>query len=98
MLTANELLTSSGLSEVLDAIDHDLEASTVVENSPLALRHQRCHAVKVLKHAAERNITNILQSGRNGMLDIARRIYKESVDACVSLSTEYAGTSNIEQA
>ncbi|ORY82474.1 muts domain V-domain-containing protein [Protomyces lactucae-debilis] len=69
------LLSAAAKDDVLAAISELITEDTEVASSPLALRNQRCYAVK---------------AGINGMLDLARQTYKELVDDAVSLATQYA--------
>jgi DNA mismatch repair protein MSH4 len=72
------LLGAHETEKVLSAISELIHDDTSLATSPLALRHQRCYAVK---------------SGINGMLDLARQTYKELVDDMVALAARYAGQS-----
>lgn len=68
------ILTNTRIQELLDLIGIVIEEDISFQSNALSQKHQRCYAVKV---------------GYNGLLDVARQIYKESNDDVNKLKNEY---------
>ncbi|KAF9420065.1 hypothetical protein BGZ94_009231 [Podila epigama] len=68
-------LTDSRLEQFVALIDDCIEPNTVYEKKPIALRNQRCFAVK---------------SRENGLLDVARLTYKETIGDIFEVVNGYA--------
>lgn len=85
-----------------DVINEDITYA----KSPLALRNQRCYAVRVgkrnlllivLNNYYNNNNNKYLihyQAGFNGLLDVARQTYKETVDDLNEMIDQYRGKYN----
>ncbi|KAF9583132.1 MutS protein msh4, partial [Lunasporangiospora selenospora] len=65
LCTIHRLLTDARLEKFADLIDGVVEQSVVLEKTAVGLRNQRCFAVK---------------AGCNGLLDVARQTYKETIN------------------
>jgi DNA mismatch repair protein MSH4 len=84
-----------------DVINEDITYA----KSPLALRNQRCYAVRVGKenlisvlNVIKKKIKYLIyyyQAGFNGLLDVARQTYKETVDDLNEMIDQYRGKCNI---
>ncbi|KAF9183929.1 MutS protein msh4 [Haplosporangium sp. Z 767] len=72
--TIHRLLADSRLVKLLGLINNVIEQSVVLEKSAIGLRNQRCFAVK---------------AGCNGLLDVARQTYKETINDIFELANQY---------
>lgn len=68
-------LTDPRLVRFAELIDQFIESNTVYEKRPVALRNQRCFAVKARE---------------NGLLDVARLTYKETIEDMFEVVNGYA--------
>ncbi|KAJ8652676.1 hypothetical protein O0I10_011683 [Lichtheimia ornata] len=77
-----ELLSDPKLApdEFVQDINQVLHDDVGVQKTALGLRHQRCYAVK---------------AGVNGLLDVARQSYKETMEDIYEMATEYCQTTNL---
>ncbi|RIA80970.1 muts domain V-domain-containing protein [Glomus cerebriforme] len=73
-LIRNELLTDPRLEIFEERINDVINEDITYAKSPLALRNQRCYAVK---------------AGFNGLLDVARQTYKETVNDLNEIIDQY---------
>ena len=70
-------------------IDETINEDITYQTQPLDLRNQRTYAIKVGLIRVDSPITNFIQSGVNGLLDVARQTYKEAnADAYQSVTDE----------
>ncbi|KAI7883907.1 hypothetical protein K492DRAFT_205104 [Lichtheimia hyalospora FSU 10163] len=75
-----ELLSDPKLDEFVQNINQVLHDDVDVQKTALGLRHQRCYAVR---------------AGVNGLLDVARQSYKETMEDIYEMATEYCQTSQL---
>ncbi|KAG0097316.1 MutS protein msh4 [Podila epicladia] len=68
-------LSDPRLARFVELIDQSIESNTVYEKKPVALRNQRCFAVKARE---------------NGLLDVARLTYKETIEDMFEVVNGYA--------
>ncbi|KAG0034942.1 MutS protein msh4 [Podila clonocystis] len=68
-------LSDPRLARFTEIIDQSIEPNTVYEKKPVALRNQRCFAVKARE---------------NGLLDVARLTYKETIEDMFEVVNGYA--------
>ncbi|KAI7858222.1 muts domain V-domain-containing protein, partial [Circinella umbellata] len=80
LVTICEILSDSRLNDFQMAIDETLHDDIGIQKTSLGLRHQRCYAVK---------------SGVNGLLDVARQTYKETIEDIYEMAGEYNETSGL---
>ncbi|KAI9493031.1 DNA mismatch repair protein Msh4 [Zychaea mexicana] len=80
LVTICEILSDSRLDDLQMAISETLHDDVGIQKTSLGLRHQRCYAVK---------------SGVNGLLDVARQTYKETIEDIYELATEYTESSGL---
>lgn len=79
------------MQPIRDLIDTVIDENSTFVKTPLELRHQRTYAVKVrLTDAQSDKMLILLQSNINGLLDVARKTYKEATDDFY----EYVGNIN----
>ncbi|KAG0369469.1 MutS protein msh4 [Gamsiella multidivaricata] len=78
--TVHRLLTDFRLRKLGDLIDSVIEQNMVQEKTPVGLRNQRCFAVK---------------AGCNGLLDVARQTYKETINDIFEAVNRYVEEYNI---
>ncbi|KAI9276945.1 muts domain V-domain-containing protein, partial [Phascolomyces articulosus] len=74
------ILSDSRLDDFQMAIDEILHDDIGIQKTSLGLRHQRCFAVK---------------SGVNGLLDVARQTYKETIEDIYEMASEYNESSGL---
>ncbi|KAF8939155.1 MutS protein msh4 [Dissophora ornata] len=72
--TIHRLLTDSRLEKFQGLIDDVIEKNVVLEKTAVGLRNQRCFAVK---------------AGCNGLLDVARQTYKETINDIFEVVNRY---------
>jgi DNA mismatch repair protein MSH4 len=77
MKAACHVFTSSNIGSILDQIDTVINQDIVYQKSNVNLRNQRCYAVK---------------AGCNGLLDVARQTYTETIEDVNELVRNYADT------
>lgn len=66
---------------VIELIRETINEDVTFTKLPIDMWHQRTYAVKVsILHIAFRHSLIVLQSGVNGLLDVARQTYKEGTD------------------
>ncbi|KFH69849.1 hypothetical protein MVEG_04653 [Podila verticillata NRRL 6337] len=68
-------LSDPRLARFTELIDQSIESNTVYEKKPVALRNQRCFAVKARE---------------NGLLDVARLTYKETIEDMFEVVNGYS--------
>lgn len=68
-------LSDPRLERFIELIDQSIEPNTVYEKKPVALRNQRCFAVKARE---------------NGLLDVARLTYKETIEDMFEVINGYS--------
>lgn len=68
-------LSDPRLAQFAELIDQSIESNTVYEKKPVALRNQRCFAVKARE---------------NGLLDVARLTYRETIEDIFEVVNGYA--------
>ncbi|KAK6344025.1 MutS protein msh4 [Orbilia brochopaga] len=73
LCTSRNLFMVDKVQAVQELIDRVISPDTTWANTPLDLRNQRCYAVN---------------SGMNGLLDVARLAYKEQVEVVFTMSQE----------
>ncbi|KAF9356455.1 MutS protein msh4 [Mortierella sp. AD094] len=78
--TIYQILTDPRLARFLDLIDNVIEQNVVQEKTAVGLRNQRCFAVK---------------AGCNGLLDVARQTYKETINDIFEVVNRYVEEFNI---
>ncbi|KAG0299101.1 MutS protein msh4, partial [Dissophora globulifera] len=78
--TILRLLTDSRLEQFLNLIDEVIEKNVVLEKTAVGIRNQRCFAVK---------------AGCNGLLDVARQTYKETINDIFEVVNRYVEDYNI---
>ncbi|KAF9910598.1 MutS protein msh4 [Linnemannia zychae] len=74
LVTIHRLLTDPRLKRFSELIDEVIEKNVVLEKTAVGIRHQRCFAVK---------------AGCNGLLDVARQTYKETVNDIMDATNRY---------
>ncbi|KAG0380109.1 MutS protein msh4 [Mortierella sp. AD032] len=74
LVTIHRLLTDSRLEMFSELIDEVIEKNVILEKTAVGIRHQRCFAVK---------------AGCNGLLDVARQTYKETVNDILDATNRY---------
>ncbi|KAF9131365.1 MutS protein msh4 [Mortierella sp. 14UC] len=74
LVTIHRLLTDPRLEKFSENIDEVIEKNVVLEKTAVGIRHQRCFAVK---------------AGCNGLLDVARQTYKETVNDIMDATNRY---------
>jgi DNA mismatch repair protein MSH4 len=72
--TVHRLLTDQRLEQFSQQIDGVIEQNVVLEKTAVGLRNQRCFAVK---------------AGCNGLLDVARQTYKETINDIFEVVNHY---------
>lgn len=77
----HEICTHDAISQVQDFINESINEDCTWASGALDLKNQRCYAVK---------------SGRNGLLDVSRQVYKVVVDEVISIIESLAETYNVE--
>jgi DNA mismatch repair protein MSH4 len=74
----------SSMQPILNLIDTVIDEHATYVKTPLDLRHQRTYAVKVslvcLDGGDRQVLMWVCQSNINGLLDVARKTYKETTD------------------
>ncbi|KAF9432214.1 MutS protein msh4 [Entomortierella beljakovae] len=80
LTTIYRILTDPRLERFQDSIDSVIEKNVVLEKTAVGLRNQRCFAVK---------------AGCNGLLDVARQTYKETINDIFEVVNRYAEEYNI---
>ncbi|KAF9115307.1 hypothetical protein BGX27_008309 [Mortierella sp. AM989] len=75
LVTIYRILTDPRLEGFLDLINNVIEQNIVLEKTAIGLRNQRCFAVK---------------AGCNGLLDVARQTYKETINDIFEAVNRYA--------
>ncbi|KAF9203814.1 MutS protein msh4 [Haplosporangium sp. Z 27] len=78
--TIHRILTDARLENFLDLIDNVIEQNIVQEKTAIKLRNQRCFALK---------------AGCNGLLDVARQTYKETINDIFEVVNQYVEEFNI---
>ncbi|KAG0018532.1 hypothetical protein BGZ80_007059 [Entomortierella chlamydospora] len=78
--TIYRILTDPRLAGFLNLIDNVIEQNVVQEKTAVGLRNQRCFAVK---------------AGCNGLLDVARQTYKETINDIFEVVNRYVEEFNI---
>ncbi|KAG0319903.1 MutS protein msh4 [Dissophora globulifera] len=78
--TILRLLTDSRLEHFLRLIDEVIEKNVVLEKTAVGIRNQRCFAVK---------------AGCNGLLDVVRQTYKETINDIFEMVNRYVEDYNI---
>ncbi|KAF9403041.1 hypothetical protein BGX21_007508 [Mortierella sp. AD011] len=78
--TVYRILTDPRLAGFLNLIDNVIEKNVVQEKTAVGLRNQRCFAVK---------------AGCNGLLDVARQTYKETINDIFEVVNRYVEEFNI---
>ncbi|KAI8812993.1 muts protein 4 [Cladochytrium replicatum] len=73
--TVSKVLSSSALAAIKNRIDEVINKDVTYQKSPAGLRNQRCYAIK---------------AGFNGLLDVARKTYREGVNDVHDLCSSYA--------
>jgi DNA mismatch repair protein MSH4 len=74
LVTIHRLLTNPRLTNFSELIDEVIEKNAMLEKTAVGIRHQRCFAVK---------------AGCNGLLDVARQTYKETVNDIMDATNRY---------
>jgi len=80
LITVHRLLTDPRLAKFSSIIDEVIEHNIVLEKTAVGLRNQRCFAVK---------------AGRNGLLDVARQTFKETINDIFEVVNQYIEDSGI---
>ncbi|KAF9983341.1 MutS protein msh4 [Modicella reniformis] len=78
--TIHRLLTDQRLERFSRLIDTVIEQNVVLEKTAIGLRNQRCFAVK---------------AGCNGLLDVARQTYKETINDIFEVVNRYVDEYNV---
>ncbi|CAO3674509.1 unnamed protein product [Rhizopus stolonifer] len=71
---------NSIIEEFEKAINNVINEDVGIQKTSLGIRNQKCYAVKV---------------GVNGLLDVARQVYKEAIEDIYDLVTEYSETTEL---
>ncbi|KAG0047888.1 MutS protein msh4 [Gryganskiella cystojenkinii] len=74
LTTIHRILTDPRLTKFSNIIDNVIEHNVVLEKTAVGLRNQRCFAVK---------------AGCNGLLDVARQTYKETINDIFDVVNQY---------
>ncbi|OLL23713.1 MutS 4 [Neolecta irregularis DAH-3] len=74
LVAIRDLCSDGRIQDVQNLIDSIINEDTTYSKGALSLRNQRCYAVK---------------SGVNGLLDVARQTYKETISDTIELSAQY---------
>ncbi|KAF9575457.1 MutS protein msh4 [Mortierella alpina] len=79
--STHKALTDPRLAKLSGLIDDVIEQNVVLEKTAVGLRNQRCFAVK---------------AGCNGLLDVARQTYKETINDIFELVNRYVEEYNVQ--